>query len=395
MALVLLAHEWAKQHHGTVTALTVDHQLRQESRAEAATVHHWLTSRGIPHHILTWEGEKPRTNIQSLAREARYALMTAWCHHHHISYLLTAHHQQDQAETVLLRLERGSGVDGLSGIPLHSERDGITLLRPLLGLAPTMLRDYLHQHNQPWIEDPSNQNPRFARIRTRKWLEHQEDKELFITRLADTAQHLSRTRDYLEQQTRKALDECVTLHREGYAVLTLHDHHEEISLRILSILLRTISGQSHKPRFEQLWNLYHALQHPETYTAHTLEGCLIAPYQGKILFCREYSALPAPYEITPSIPFLWDHRFQLTVNTHQPIPLSIAPFSQENYLAWKQEFSSHPAFETIQRLPKSVLYGLPVVRTLEKIVAIPHIEYKDEHTVREVECTFHKSANLL
>ncbi len=227
MALVLLADAWAKQHNGRIIALTVDHGLRPESATEADTVHSWLTQRKIEHHILRWEGDKPSSNLQSLAREARYALMTSWCKQHQITYLLTAHHQQDQAETVLLRLERGSGVDGLSGIPVQTERDGIILLRPLLLLTPEQLRLYLHEQNQNWIEDPSNQNTRFSRVRMRQWLAQQEDKALITSRLADTAHHLSRTRSYLEEQTHHAFQTSVTLHPEGYALFTPHDYHEE------------------------------------------------------------------------------------------------------------------------------------------------------------------------
>ncbi len=394
MALVLLADAWAKQHNGRIIALTVDHGLRPESATEADTVHSWLTQRKIEHHILRWEGDKPSSNLQSLAREARYALMTSWCKQHQITYLLTAHHQQDQAETVLLRLERGSGVDGLSGIPVQTERDGIILLRPLLLLTPEQLRLYLHEQNQNWIEDPSNQNTRFSRVRMRQWLAQQEDKALITSRLADTAHHLSRTRSYLEEQTHHAFQTSVTLHPEGYALFTPHDYHEEIGLRLLSLLLRLISGHDQKPRFEQLWHLYQALQQPDTYTAHTLEGCLIAPYQGKILFCREYAALPASYAIESGSFLRWDNRFDLKITLHTPLPLTIVPLGQEGYLAWKKEFSSHSAFETIQRLPKFVLYGLPVVRSLENIVAIPHIQYKDERYVRDVEILYHR-ANLL
>ena len=113
MALCLLLKEWCTTQGVNLTALTVDHGLRVDSRTEAEQVSRWMMEASISHHILSWAGEKPTTNIQDEARKARYQLMGKWCAQNNIAHLCLAHHQDDQAETFLLRLFRGSGVDGL------------------------------------------------------------------------------------------------------------------------------------------------------------------------------------------------------------------------------------------------------------------------------------------
>ena len=117
MALVLLADRWARAQGGRVTALTVDHGLRDGSSREAAQVATWLWGLEIAHTILPWTGPKPKTGIQKAAREARYALMSDWCRGQGVLHLALAHNLEDQAETYLMRLGRGSGGDGLAAMP--------------------------------------------------------------------------------------------------------------------------------------------------------------------------------------------------------------------------------------------------------------------------------------
>ena len=159
MALLLLAKDWAPG----VAALTVDHGLRAGSTAEAAQVAAWCASRRIPHCVLAWTGRKPSSGIQEASRTARYELLTQWCRDRGYPHLLVGHHLEDQAETFLIRMQRGSGVDGLAAMPSTTARDGVRIVRPLLGVTPARLTAFLRAAGQPWIEDPSNDDPRFAR----------------------------------------------------------------------------------------------------------------------------------------------------------------------------------------------------------------------------------------
>ena len=165
LALLLLAQAYAKEKGGHIVALTVDHGLRPASKEEAQQVQRWAQTRGIEHVILTWEGDKPTSHLQEKARTARYELLTQWCKKNGVSTLLLAHHREDQEETFWLRLTCGSGLEGLTGMKQRTMKEGITILRPLLGFPKERLKATLQAEKQPWIDDPSNQSEKFFRGR--------------------------------------------------------------------------------------------------------------------------------------------------------------------------------------------------------------------------------------
>jgi len=161
-----------------VVALTVDHGLRPAAAAEAAAVADHAAGLGVTHVILRWDGPKPTANLQAAARAARYRLLTAWCAANGVRWLATAHHRDDQAETLLLRLARGAAVGGLSGI--RRVRDlghGVTLLRPLLDAAKADLAAVVAAAGWTAVDDPANRAVRFDRtharalLATRPWLD--------------------------------------------------------------------------------------------------------------------------------------------------------------------------------------------------------------------------------
>ena len=155
LALVYLLKSWSDEHCVRVVALTVNHQLRPEADAEAEYTAQLMKKIGVEHHILQWVGVKPESGIEEAAREARYGLLQKWCAENGVPLLLIAHNQRDQAETFLMRLQRGSGVDGLAAMQERTMRNGIEILRPLLDIAPEALRAYLREQGVQWVEDPS------------------------------------------------------------------------------------------------------------------------------------------------------------------------------------------------------------------------------------------------
>lgn len=167
LSLALLSHEWARPRGGRVLALIVDHGLRAEAAAEAATTSALLAEHGIASEILRWHGKKPVAGLQEAARSARYELLFEACRRQGIIHLLIAHHADDQAETIDMRAARASGPDGLAGMAaLVEHRDG-RLLRPLLAIPRHRLTATLAARGIHWIEDPSNADPRFERSRLR------------------------------------------------------------------------------------------------------------------------------------------------------------------------------------------------------------------------------------
>jgi tRNA(Ile)-lysidine synthase len=166
-ALLLMAADWARQvGRPPIFAATVDHGLRPDSAQEAETVAVWSAALGVPHQILKWD-EKPTTRIQERAREARYALLEDCARRVDASILLTAHHADDQSETVLFRLARGSGVAGLAGMAQRTRRGDLLHLRPFLDVEKAALVAWCERQGHPWLTDPSNSDPRFARARLR------------------------------------------------------------------------------------------------------------------------------------------------------------------------------------------------------------------------------------
>ncbi|WP_106640771.1 tRNA lysidine(34) synthetase TilS [Allosphingosinicella vermicomposti] len=167
LALLLLAHA---AFPGKIAAATVDHQLRPEAADEARHVARICESLGCPHAILTVTVANRGAGLQGDARAARYAALTEWAKASEIRTLATAHHADDQAETILMRLQRGAGIAGLSGIRPFRLDGALRIVRPLLGWTKAELVDLVARHGITAIDDPSNRDPRFDRARMRAFL---------------------------------------------------------------------------------------------------------------------------------------------------------------------------------------------------------------------------------
>ncbi len=187
LALLLLT---ARAFPGRVVALTVDHGLRAEAAAEANAVAAFCATLAVTHTTLGWEGPKPRGNIQAAARAARYRLMADWCSAEGVSLLLTAHHADDQAETLIMRLQRGSGIAGLAGIrAVRPLVPGVTLVRPLLDVRRADLSEIVAAAGWTPVQDPANADFRYDRTAARALLAQAPAIE--VARLAASAAHLA------------------------------------------------------------------------------------------------------------------------------------------------------------------------------------------------------------
>jgi tRNA(Ile)-lysidine synthase len=202
LALLLLAYA-AYGHR--VTALTVDHRLRAASVDEAAGVAAICAARGIAHTTIAWNGDKPAANLQAAARAARYALLTDWCAAQGVAWLATAHHRDDVAETLLLRLARGAGIGGLAAMRARRPlADSVTLLRPLHEATHAELAAMVAAAGLTAIDDPSNHDPRFDRTAARNLLA--AAPWLDPARLAASAAHLADAEAALDWAARLAWD---------------------------------------------------------------------------------------------------------------------------------------------------------------------------------------------
>ncbi|OKO73880.1 tRNA(Ile)-lysidine synthetase [Bradyrhizobium sp. NAS80.1] len=172
VALMWLAARWQRSlaRGPLLTVVTVDHGLRPEAAREAREVKRLATELGLTHRTLRWHGAKPKTGLPAAAREARYRLLAQAARAAGASHVLTAHTRDDQAETLLMRLLRGSGLAGLSAMAHVSERDGIILARPLLDVPKSQLIATLKRAKIGFADDPTNRDTAFTRPRLRALL---------------------------------------------------------------------------------------------------------------------------------------------------------------------------------------------------------------------------------
>lgn len=281
MALLLLMKEWADAKKAKIIALTVNHNLRVEAQQEAAQVAEFCAKIGVEHHILRWEHlQLPTSKIQESARDARYALMTEFCDKNHIKHLLTAHHLGDQIETFFFRLARGSGLNGLACMQPQSQKNGINLLRPLLSFPKSRLIATLKQRNQDWIEDPSNQNTNYTRVRIRQQLQDIKS-DYFTQRVYEVISKLQKFRELTEKYIEDELANSVEF-SENEAIIK-----EKISENSLSKLVQILSGSEYPPRSEKLARLYSEIYAPSPKTRN-FAGLLFKRIKGnKTLICHE------------------------------------------------------------------------------------------------------------
>ena len=284
-ALMLLLGHWAKAKGlPPPTVLSVDHGLRPGSHKEAERVRKLAACAGLAAHVLSWKGAKPDSDIEAEARAARYLLMGRWCAGHRCPALYVAHTLEDQAETFLLRLGRGSGLDGLAGMQSISplpipELSQIRLVRPLLDVRRDELREFLKAQRVEWSDDPMNADPRFGRARVRAAWPALQQLGLLPERVAGAAKHLARARAALEAMTEDFLRRGARFDDNGASLdpLRLKMLPREVGLRALAAVLSRVSGEEYRPRFDSLERLFDAILSGSLAGRGTLHGCIVAP----------------------------------------------------------------------------------------------------------------------
>ena len=285
-ALLVLAARWVKRlkRGPALLAITVDHGLRPEAAREAAAVARLARRLGVSHRTLRWRGRKPRSGLQEAARNARYALLAQAAMREGIAHILTAHTLDDQAETVLFRMARGSGLLGLAGMapvaPLPSQAgQGIFLIRPLLHVPKARLVATLKVAKIGYSEDPTNLDPRFTRPRWRTLMPALAQEGLDARGLARLAMRLRRAESTIAvavDAARAALAPPPWREREPIVFETSRFAQlpAEVALRLLGEAV-THTGDEGPVELAKLEALYDALRHTDTRLRRTLAGALV------------------------------------------------------------------------------------------------------------------------
>lgn len=357
LALLGLTCDWAAAQGCAIHALTVDHRLRDGSADEALIVAREAMRMGAQHDTLHWTGWNGKGNLQAAAREARYHLMRGFCDREGIEAVLLGHTRDDQAETVLMRLARGSGVEGLAAMPEgRFGRD--FLLRPLLGEARDDLRVWLTRQGMRWFEDPTNDDPRFDRVRARRLLTQLIPFGIDAPRLAETAGAMARAREAL---LARAVDVARTVVAEQSGILMfdregLAATEEETRLRLVAHGLACLSGSPYKPR---LASLSSTLDRALAGQGGTLQGCRLVPSRGVLFLVREAKAVQGQ-EVPADGAAWWDGRWRIRCDRDNATIRALG----ESGLA---------QLERPDDLPHAVLLTHPGVWSGERLLAAPDL----------------------
>lgn len=344
LCLMTLLAEWKQRSAwlGQLEVLCVDHGLRPESGAEAAFVAECAEEHGLDCAILRWTGVKPDHNLQEEARLARYRLMAEHMAKSGAEALLLGHHLDDQAETFLDRLTRGSGVAGLSAMAADdtSGPGGLRLLRPLLTIEKTRLEASLTARGRTWCTDPSNKDDRYKRSRLRSVLALLAQEGLTAERLARTADNMRRAGEALQATLQDLAEKYLVEHAAGPLKLeraVFRAIPEELRLRLITLMIARVTGGSPRPRLRSLTGLNRMLSGDRPCRL-TLAGAVFEAGPETVCCWKERGRTPPETLVGLNGRGVWDNRYAFSVvgepgqpagNPLQLGPLSDAPVSSK------------------------------------------------------------------
>ena len=366
LALALVAAEVCADASVRFEAVVVDHGLRDGSAAEANQVVAALTGRGIPARSFAVSGPAPVTGRQAWAREKRlqilcdYARQTA-------SAVLFAHHRDDQAETVMMRLSHGSGIAGLSAMAPYSLYQGVVFGRPFLGLSKDDLVSVCQAYKADFVTDPSNADPAFERVRIRQWLQHPSQKmpRRQLRRLSAVSSRLAaRVRRECESW---CADHAVFTHRlcaelDAVAFSRLR---RDARMHILRYCLGVVGSQPYPVSEQTIDNLLGRLGVGQNSTAG---GCLIQMTQTHLRLIAEFGRPPEPeLKVDAGRLYCFDRRWLVCAPRDGVVRRLAAQ-------GWAARDSQHPEYETIKNWPARLGMMLPYLDGLDGQHYHPHFK---------------------
>jgi len=375
LCLMILLGEWKRRRSwpGTLEILCVDHGLRPESGDEAAYVSACARELDLGCTVLRWSGPKPSGNLQEAARIARYRLMAAHMKTSGAEALLVAHHRDDQAETFLDRLTRGSGVAGLKAMAADEPNgpEGLRLLRPLLSVPKQHLEASLIARGRRWCTDPSNTATKYKRSRLRSLLPLLAEEGLTPDRLARTADNIRRADEALEAVLRALAEKHLVEHAAGPLKLdrqVFRAQPEELRLRLLTLMMSRVTGQIQRPRLRNLVGLDRMLAGTRPCRL-TLCGAMFDGAASTLHCWKEPGRQPPQTLPSPSGTGIWDRRYRYSAPEWPQAdaaagfclgPLVAAPVSSRQ-IEWPKGW------------PKAAFHCAPVVWSGDTVLQVPFL----------------------
>jgi tRNA(Ile)-lysidine synthetase-like protein len=360
LALLILLQKWIieKGKGGQITALTVDHGLRPESKTEAENIHNWCQENQISHHILSWIGPKPETAIQKKARNTRYDLLGYWCQKNNTPYLFLGHHGNDQEETMILRQQQSTTPIGLQGMSSVRVLPWGLILRPLLNMNKENLIALLKENQLTWWEDPSNQKDIYERNRLRHYLISQSsyqglrEKKFFLPKI-NRGEHEKDINEWIGQKGRilwmGALsfpwDDLIDYHKKSY---------------VLQRAITTCGGLSYPFSYSKVEKLWDHLRSKKT--VYSQGRCWVWRHDNFLWICPSVTKHSPHSSIqdSESEGFLWDHRIWISSCQFKP-----------DFLGSKGWQEIPPSLKEVLnpgKLPARLFYGLPYIKEKKTVM---------------------------
>ena len=366
MALMYLVYRW-KAHLALnidIEVLTVNHNLRKAAEDECRFVHKITENYGFRHTVLSWKHGHIDTSIQEKARKARYKLMLDYVRGENINTILTAHTSDDNIETFIMRLAKGSGIDGLKSINEIRYEDGIQIQRPLLSLSRSLTTKILRSTGNEWVDDPTNDDESFERVKIRNNISSLSTFNISSNNLTKTIQRLARTHESISYFTNSVSEKLVELSELGHADIDfdkLSNYPEEIILRVIAKALTDINGGT-----VSLSSLEAVIADLiKTGRSKTLNGCQIIPKKNKYVIVRENRGI-RPVEIKINERISWDGRFDVHLKSCDKANIVIDQIGNADDLGEMIDGTS------FQNLPKYLLRALPGGFIEDKLVLLPN-----------------------
>jgi tRNA(Ile)-lysidine synthase len=374
LALLLALHEIAETTGQKIEAMTVDHGLRAEAAAEADHARKICVSLGIPHATARWTGWGGEGNLQDAARQGRYRLIAEWAERRGLAAVCIGHTQDDVAETFIMRLGRESGVDGLSRMADSFSRHDVRFLRPMLDIQRRELRDYLKRRGVDWVEDPSNENEDFDRVRVRRALDVLRDIGSTSANLSAVAENMSQVRDVVKDRTADFAARVATQDK-GDLVLDRTEFEAapfEMRRRLLNDALTWMSPSPYPLRRGAISELDHAIREGRNFSCN---GCLIQISAKAIRILREFNAVREIVEFAPN----WD---RWSLQGPWTVGLKVTALGEPSLAGlddWREA-----------GLPRQSMMASPAVWKDAQLIAVPLANFGEGWSASLREPEFHK-----
>ena len=371
LALLYLLYKFSKKNNFEIISMIVDHGLRRDSKLESVQAKKISEDIGVQAKIYRWNGIKPGTALMKKARDIRYELLLNGCKNLGVKKLCLAHNFDDQLETYCMRKKRSIYNYGLSCMENVSLRNNILLLRPFLKIQKQILEDTCKANNLKWINDPSNTNPIFERVRMRNKLKNidlkkKKEMELNINYFQKKKELDNMFKDFLKDR----------FFFQAYGVFRLNKSKlvslkKSIQIEIIRRILKFCSGKVFCPSYKSSQVLINTILDDKVKN-YTLHSCIINLVKNEIIICREHKKthlnMTHVVIVKPNEEKLWDYRF--VINSKFKM-LKLKKIDHENWNFVKEYFFS----DCKRKLKASIIQSLPLIKC-ESNYLIPFISEK-------------------